>query len=133
MLLAIFRKHVANIEQRQLQHILQILFVLFPRQSSQRPTTVCNDIGAIGFCDRIVQCFEQRLTIGIGQILRIGRHFASMNTIVNQNPTITQLPIVQRESQRSKIESAFRCVTVMTVEAGLLDQFIQWFGNVSRC
>ena len=53
-----------------------------------------------------------------------------MDAIVNQNPAMAQAAIVKRESQRSKIESAFRRVTVMTVKAGLLDQLTQWFRNL---
>jgi hypothetical protein len=49
---------------------------------------------------------------------------------MNQNPAIAKLPVVERESQRSKIESAFRRVTVMTVEASQSDQLTQWFRNV---
>ena len=88
--LTIFRQHVANIEQRQFQHVPQILFVFVTGEPSQRTATVCHDIGAIGFCDRIVQRLEQRLTIGIGQLVRIGRHLTGMDTIVNQNPAIAQ-------------------------------------------
>ena len=64
--LTIFRQHVTNIEQRQFQHVPQILFVFVTVEPSQRSATVYDDIGAIGFCDRIVESLEQRLTIGIG-------------------------------------------------------------------
>ena len=52
---------------------------------------------------------------------------------MNQNPAIAQFPVVERESQQSKIESAFCRVTVMTVEAVLSDQFTQRLGDFRRC
>ena len=86
--LAIFWEHVANVERLKFQYVTQVLFVFFPRKSSQRPSTICDGVCVIGFCDRIVQGSEQRLTIGIGQHCGIGRHFTGIDAIMNQNPAI---------------------------------------------
>lgn len=97
--LSAFRKHVANIEQRQFQDIAQVLFVFFSSQSSQWATAVRYNVGAISFRDRIIQTVEQRLAIRIGQRCGVRWHLAGLDAIVNQNPAIAQLPVVKREGQ----------------------------------
>ena len=130
MSLAICRQHVANIEQRKLQDVAKVLFVFLPRQSTQRAATVRDDVGAIGFCDQVVQCLHRGLTIKVWEIRCIGRHLARLDAIVNQNPAVAQLVVAERECQRSEIESACRRWAVVTVEAGLPDQFSKRLGKL---
>ena len=51
---------------------------------------------------------------------------------MDENPAITKLSVVKRKNQRSKIESAFRRRAVMTVDAGVPDEFTNWLGAFRR-
>jgi hypothetical protein len=63
------------------------------------------------------------LTISVYHRRWFRRHFTSADSIMDENPAVAQLSVVKRECQRSKIESAFRRRAVMTVKAGVPDQF----------
>ena len=48
---------------------------------------------------------------------------------MDENPAVAQTSLIEIEWQRREIESAFSRWAVMTVEAGLPDQFTNWLGD----
>ena len=119
---AVLRDHVANIEERQLQHVAQVLLVLIAVQPPHRSAAVSDDLSVVRIVDRHRKVLHQLRAPCLRKVFVLRRHLALFDAVVNANPPATGGVIVELERQSNEIESALSGLVVMALEAGPFEE-----------